>query len=210
MTTKNTVSPINSEIIKEVITSMANSFALKERESAAKVFSQEELNTASELIKTGNWRDFHHKFNRPLEKASSGILNTVLKPEDYQLRYIFENCSYIQRQIASLIIPLEGMGCSSDKARAVIDKMVDFYLNGNEIYWNREAEYTYHMPIEVFCTQESILSFLNALLYLNSGQPALYLQYMMEWNDRLNFLNKEDLNRLANAASSKAPYQVGD
>jgi hypothetical protein len=51
-------------------------------------------------------------------------------------------------------------------------------MTENEISWDYSAEYTYHLPKQIFTTHSEIIEFFNGIHHLYYGNPDAYIKAM--------------------------------
>lgn len=144
------------------------------------VFHQEENDFYKELSKDvkktdiDNHEDFYRKLVRPAEKYWSGFIRTELS-ENKEMDFFLIHSSFIQNNFRYWIEKKEGSACCSDKSRAIMKRLYNWFKDDKEIVFDKDEEYTYHHPKKVFTTHEEIVSFYDALHYLHYGNPNHYL-----------------------------------
>lgn len=68
----------------------------------------------------------------------------------------------------------EGIGCSGDKSRTILDRLLQYYLTGKEVVFDPGEQYTFGHPTTVFTTHREIAEFFEGLYALYYGNPELY------------------------------------
>lgn len=111
---------------------------------------------------------------RPLDKVVDGVLQAA-HPTSHQARFICKHSSFVQSHFARVILQVEGNGCSTDKARAIVRKLLLFYTRGEHIQFDRTGTYTFFVPEKIFTTHEPIVSFFEGVYQMYYGQPGPYI-----------------------------------
>lgn len=121
--------------------------------------------------------DFYYKLIYPHKQFLHGLIRTTISSSE-DIIFLLINSRYVESHFNKLIITKEGLGCSSDKSRAIINGLFNFFKTGKEIKWNYEQECTYHLPKNIFISQEEILTFYRAIKHLYYGNCEQYIKYL--------------------------------
>jgi hypothetical protein len=119
----------------------------------------------------------------------NNFLEMLIKTEIHDSRevvFLFSNYRFIDNHISKIIESAEGASCSADKARAILNGIRDFYIHGREIFFNPDAEYTFHHPEKVFTTHDEIITYFKALYDLYHGHYKPYLLAMQKILEQTN------------------------
>jgi len=88
---------------------------------------------------------------------------------------ILLNHRFYERHFLKLIEKNEGHACSADKSRTIMKTLLIYYKTGNDIVFNFEQEYTFHLPTTYFRDFANIKSFYLALNEFRYANPLLYM-----------------------------------
>lgn len=160
---------ITKEDIKTVLDSMLDSIDKGNVELYKKLIIDN-----SEIEDT---EDFYYKLIYPHEQFLNGLIKTKVSTNN-DIVFLLINSQYVERHFAKLVTTKEGFGCSADKSRTIINSLFNFFKIGKEIKWNYEQEYTYHLPKNIFTSQEEILTFYEAIKHLYYGDCERYIKYL--------------------------------
>lgn len=108
----------------------------------------------------------------PFKKFLGGYLSLHTSQEN---RFIYENYNFLDRHLANLFNKHEGMPCSHDKSRAVINRIVRYHDTRETIKFDKNSEYTFHHPKIIMTDHLSIMKMYNALKQLYYGNPDRYM-----------------------------------
>lgn len=113
----------------------------------------------------------------------AGIVDALLKrafPNSQEARFLFAEHAFVRVHFRNLFQEYEGSSCCNDKAGLVLRKLLEFYLNGKRIEFDKTAEYTYAIPTAIFTTHDAIVEFLDALQRLKRGYGDAYVGQMLK------------------------------
>jgi len=119
--------------------------------------------------------NFFYAVLYPWEKFIGGFLKYELKANG-DVEFIFKHSQYIDRHFCNLFRDKEGGACCADKSRTIVNKLLEFYATGKKIEFDYEAEYTYHLPKNIFKNHDGIIEFYVGLKNLLYGSPQKYLE----------------------------------
>ena len=154
-------------------------------ESMVDIFHKEEDDFYKELSKNvkpkeiENYEDFYRQLIRPAEKYWSGFIRTEIGKNN-DLDFFLINSSFIEQNFKFWIINKEGSACSSDKSRAIMNRLYGWIKDEQRIIFDENEEYTYHHPKKVFTTHDEIDAFYLGLHHLHYGNPQQYLSIISE------------------------------
>lgn len=89
--------------------------------------------------------------------------------------FIFQNSQFVERHFRYFIEKIDGRAYSADRSRTIIKALVATFSTGEDISFNYEQEYTYHLPEKVFRTHQDIIEFYQGVKNLFYGNPDKYL-----------------------------------
>lgn len=127
-------------------------------------------------LKINDYGDFYFSLAYPFEKFLKGMIQNTFGGCYADIEFILLNSQFIKRHFVRLIEKVEGHACCADKSTAIINELIRFYETGQEIVWNYEQKYTYHMPKKIFTTHQDIISFYQSLVNLFYGNPTAYIK----------------------------------
>lgn len=135
---------------------------------------------SSELVKDLEIKedDLEYVFMK-IDQFKKGLLMKFLTT--YKAIFLLKNKDFYKDHIESLIRPLEGYACLSDKSSFIIESLIRFYEKGTEINLDPNSEYTFMHPKKVLNTQDSIIDFIEALTRLLQGDIKPYMEYILKY-----------------------------
>ena len=160
--------------LSNVLTSIFEAMETESAESFSKVGELPEVIQAVKAVRKGDPDRFFFALQYPFKRIVESLLKREL-PNSHEARFIFEHSQFVENQFKTLIVHYEGSGCSSDKSSTVLKSLLRFFVEGKEIAFNYEQEYTFHLPVKVFRTHDEIVTFFKAVQRLHHGQPDLYI-----------------------------------
>ena len=133
----------------------------------------------SEIKQFNNWEEFYFAVLYPFEGFIEAYIKTNIA-EDNNAVFLISKSQFIERHFQKLIIKKEGSACCADKSRTIITRLINYYASGDEIYFNYDAEYTYHLPKKIFTTHSEIIRFYDAVKRLYYGDSDKYIIALAE------------------------------
>lgn len=127
--------------------------------------------------------EFQHHLVRPLEQLIDGVLAKELSPHS-AAAFLYRQADFVEHHLSYLFVRYEGLACSTDKARTVIRALARHFDTEDEIAFDYEQKYTFHLPKTVLRQHSEILAVFKALCSLYHGQPAGYLQVLADFEAR--------------------------
>lgn len=103
------------------------------------------------------------------------------KPEEIILNkavFLLNQYAFVDAHFTALIKQYEGWACSADKVRTITNRLLKHLVLGTPIEWNYNQEYTYHLPKEIFTTQEQVIEFFDSLYFFYYGRSDKFLAFM--------------------------------
>lgn len=122
---------------------------------------------------------FYFSVIYPFEQFTDGMIRAEVSNND-DVVFILKNQQFIESHFQELIKTYEGFACCADKSRTIIEVLLRFFMTGNEIKFNLDGEYTFHLPKIVFRDHESIIQFYNALKGLFYGKNKRYIEVLSD------------------------------
>ena len=121
---------------------------------------------------------FYHAFAFPVRQALDTLLRNAL-PGSPDGQFLFANSQFVDAQFRRVIEQFEGMSCCADKTRTVMRKLAQSLADGTVIEFDRTGKYTFHLPVKVFTTHDSVHAFFKAVQALHYGRPEAYLKQLL-------------------------------
>lgn len=125
-----------------------------------------------------DYEDFYHRLVHPYNSFLEQVINSQMGEQCWylkELKFLLLNSFYVEQHYLNLIQRYEGRSCSVDKSRSIMRGLTSFFKGNEEIEWDLEQEYTYHIPKKIFTTHKSIITFFDAIKSLHYGRIDKYL-----------------------------------
>lgn len=154
--------------LKDVFTSI---LSLAKREQVSLYLELIDNQVVKEAVVLANKEDisgFYYKILYPFYKFIDGLIECEVSPKS-EVSFILKNANYIKDHYARLFERIEGPACSVDKAKTVRSALLNFYLTNEEIKFNYEQKYTFHLPEYIFTDHKNIIDFFQAIESLSMG-----------------------------------------
>ena len=160
---------METEQISNFLSSLSGSI------DAGNIDLYKEIIKTSEIKQFGDYESFYFAVIYPFENFINGFIKSEIST-NHDVAFLMKNSQFIERNFQSLIEQKDGFACSADKSRTIMSCLINFYKTGDEITFNYDAEYTYHLPKEIFKTHEHIVLFYEGLKSLFSGQSEKHVK----------------------------------
>lgn len=108
------------------------------------------------------------------EKFIDGYLKHSFKNNN--TIYIYKNYYLLYKHLTRLFETHEGSACCADKARTILNVLIDYFEENKQIQFNYDSEYTYHLPKLILKNQEDVLEYYDSLIKLFSGNVLAYIE----------------------------------
>lgn len=160
---------LDTNDLKNVITTLVSSF------------DKEDLELYSDLIDRFKIKQYNRldEFDMgvlyPFRKFQRLLIQGLYNTNDNKLVFLIQQYSYVESHFQKLFQKYEGSFACADKSRTVVDRLFGFYTEGEQIKFNYDGEYTYHLPKILFKTHDDIISFYDAIVSLYYGNSDLYI-----------------------------------
>lgn len=154
--------------IKELLNSMASSIG------ASNVELYEKLSEGVVFMEVTCPQDFRYAFLYPHEEYIDGLIRSKIT-KDSDAAFILEQSEFIERYFLNWIQKIEGSACCADKSRTIMRRLFNFYKDGEQIVFDYDQEYTFHLPKIVFRTHGEIIQFYEAVKSLWCGNAEKYI-----------------------------------
>ena len=159
----------NEQSFKAVIRAMLNIHNDKSKSAFNAVSCSPAFDIAREQIKKRNTEHFYLLFLYQMEIPLQGFLESEM-PGNHRAQFLFQNGEFIERHYEKLFERIEGVACCADKSRTIMRGLAKFLLDGKEIVFDYNQEYTYHLPKKIFNNHKSIVDFFESIYALYYGQ----------------------------------------
>jgi len=147
-----------------------------EKKELLELISDNEIvQSAIKALQSDNIQMFDYVCRQITSPIDAMILGVNAK---HRANYDFavKNYRMTERNFCSLFKSIEGSACSADKSRTVMHGLIRFLRTGEEIKFNYDGEYTFHLPKKVFKTHEQIHDFFVALMRIQMGYPVEFIK----------------------------------
>lgn len=159
--------------LKEVIEGFSSLIDDENREVCQKLTECDDVQRALKAAQEGDIEYFNLYAVYPMQSAIAGLAALISPDKDAQ--FLLKHSEFVETHFEKLIVRHEGNPCCADKSRTIMTRLFSYYLEGKEITFDYEQEYTYHLPRTVFKTHNEIKSFYEGLRDLYYGCPEKYL-----------------------------------
>lgn len=165
--------------LQSVLTALLDNVNLDKIALFASLQDHPLLEEAKTFARNGDPERFRYALPYRLERIVDGLLQTVL-PGKREAHFILTKYQFLEANFKQIITREEGVCCCADKSRTVLRRLLNYYLTGDVVVFDRKDEYTFGYPTKVFVTHRQIVSFFEALHSLYYGNPDLYLKELQE------------------------------
>jgi hypothetical protein len=165
---------IDKQDFEYIIGSILNSGKKERKEIYLNLKENQTIKEAIELINKKDVDGFYYKILYPFNKFTSGLIESEISAKK-EVIFLLKNSEFIENHFSRLFEQIEGVACSADKARTIQSALLNFYLTGNEIKFNYNQEYTFHLPKRIFTNHKSIIDFFESLELLFIGYFDNYI-----------------------------------
>ncbi len=160
--------------LKSLFTGLANMAQAEEAESYETYKYNQAFVQAASYAKDNNFEAFDYLFLHEIEKPINGLLESICESDDFT--FLMLHGHDIEVHFAHFIKQFEGTACNADKSRTIIRSLLKHFRTGDDIKFNYDAEFTYHLPNTIFKTHDDIIEFYKGLRKLIiTGNPDAYL-----------------------------------
>ncbi len=128
--------------------------------------------------------NFHLQYLWPIEEGiDSMVTNYLSEFQSDSINFIYLHYQFLESHLTELFSTYEGGACCADKSRTIINSLVKHYKTGENINFNYEQEYTYHLPKKILKTHDDIISMYRTLRSLYYGNGLAYFKEMKKTID---------------------------
>lgn len=160
--------------ITNVLTAMLQSFENETATLGTELALDPRLADALEAARNRKPSHFHLHLIYRQERMSEALLSAADVPP--KARWLFQNYRFAKSHVQHVFEIREGSLCCADKARTILSAWLRFELTGERIEFDYSGEYTYHLPLDVLRTHDSIVTFCESLRMLHHGRPEQYVK----------------------------------
>lgn len=149
--------------------------ARREQVAAADAFAdQAAVSAAIEAVRAGKLTDFSRALTRPAEKVVRGVLAKEL-PGNHRAQFLFAHHHFVETQVRAMVEELDGLSCCADRTRTILRALTQHLMTKKPILFDYSQEYTFHLPVRVFRTEQDIVAFFSAVMELYYGKTAPFI-----------------------------------
>lgn len=109
-------------------------------------------------------------------RRGGGAATTVEDVVDGEMHFLFLRRSFIGQHVREAFVRFEGNPYCADKTRTVMRALDRRLIHGTPIVFDRDSEYTYHLPKAILAGEDDILGFFRALRMLDHGFIDSYIK----------------------------------
>ena len=162
------------EQLKNVMTGILSMVEDNNALSATELLKLDNVKKALKSAVDGDIEDFYFSVIYPMEGALDGVVQQV--SGNNMVQFLLIHGQFVERQFENIIKKYEGFSCCADKSRTIMNKLFLALLNDEEISFNYDSEYTYHLPKTVFKNHDDIIMFFNGVYALYWGKYEKYIK----------------------------------
>lgn len=161
--------------IENCLMNIFDAIQAKNKEDSMKLLGDAVVNAKESSYQLNNPERFNLFINSKLKNAVSILANELHKPsvckDTHKPNFIFENYSFLERNIEKLCEMRESRSCSGDKSRYILKMYLEYSIIGVVPVYNLERE-QYWKP--KFGDNEMWMAFCDGLYRLHYGNPDKY------------------------------------
>ena len=124
----------------------------------------------------GKYEEFYFLGLRDIESTGASIIRSVTK--DKKAIFLLTNYDYCENHFEKILEVKEGSACCADKSRFIARSLANLFIKNKPIVIDYDQEYTFHLPKEIFTTQEEILDFFDAIMRLYYADSVRYIKFL--------------------------------
>jgi hypothetical protein len=118
----------------------------------------------------------------PLEQLADAVLD-LAGAHSPKVRFLYSHLSLVERQFRAVIERHEGRACCADKTSFLLRSLLRFLRTGKPVTFDRDQEYTFHLPRTVFTTHGQVVEFFEAIHDMAYGRPERYVRAVVALNE---------------------------
>ena len=176
------MSKLNASDLENMFASMLDSFDKGDVDKVKSVYPESILSEYKESLENSP-----AMFSRLMESHKNGILLTIMPKEqlsNHNLKLFYQHYDFIENNFKSVINMKEGMPCSADKSKWVMENLEHYLKTNEERNPDYSQDFTFHLPKKVLNDTQTIYSFFKALMQFYYGNSkeyfVLYHQLMIK------------------------------
>ncbi len=170
---------ITEKSLQSVLGAMMGAIDAESAEAYREFANTPQALAAVDAIENGKFDAFYFALQYPIDKLIDGLLSQHTPRDAYDIQFIFKNYRLVERHLRRIIEKHEGAGYCADKSNSVLRALLRFLRTGQEISWNYDQEYTFHLPRIAFTDHATTFAFFKSLKNLQLGHPEPYLQALL-------------------------------
>jgi hypothetical protein len=170
---------LDKESISNFLTSFSDSIGKENVEL------YQNLNKESHILDVTDYEEFFFGVLYPFKKYISGLITSEIS-DNKDVIFILENSQFIEGHFQKMIKTYEDWPCCADKSRTIMKALLNYYKNDEEIVFNYDQQYTYHLPKILFKTHDQIIEFYEGVKGLYFGSLEKYLQAFVNVKNIVN------------------------
>lgn len=93
-------------------------------------------------------------------------------------QFLFRHIEFVESHLDKMFERFEGRGSCADKTSTVIKALARYYMTGEEISFNYDQEYVFHLPKKILASHVEIEAYFESLQHLYYGSPEKYLEQL--------------------------------
>lgn len=164
-------------MLTDFIKSLSNQLLLEEEKEKENILSgileNPEIEKAILCLQHGNIDRFRYTIAHDVSKITNSIIDHAISNQ--YARVLVKNYSFFEDHFTKLIKLKDGFASSHDKVITILKSIFKYYEHGDEIKFNYDAEYTFHLPVNYFTTQNQIIDYYQSLVSLLYGDFNEYI-----------------------------------
>lgn len=165
---------ISTEDIKGVLEGLSARITEDNKTIFESVAETDGVKKAVQAIKDFDVEKFYFALPYSLDNMLSGLVEACL-PELPKAHFLLTNSKFVSRHIRRNIERHEGSACCADKTRTIMGALLKFLVTKQEIVFDYDQRFTYHLPDKLFKSHAEIVLFFEALYQLYYGNSDAYL-----------------------------------
>jgi hypothetical protein len=120
--------------------------------------------------------DFNILLISPYDDFLDGFIREMFADDDDYV-FVLKNNKFIERHFRRVIEKVEGFCCCADKSRTILNALLRYYKHKEEINFDYNQKYTFHLPKKIFTPHSDIIAFYKAVKSLFYGNHKEYINF---------------------------------
>lgn len=167
--------PTKADAIKNTLTAMLSSLSGDDHEMYLAASADPMVQEAAQMARDRKIDQFYLALQYPVENLVRGLL-TAEMPGNADAHFLMAHSQFVEGHLKTLIKKYEGWSCCADKSRTMMQALLKYFLTDKPIVFDYTQKFTYHLPVKVLNTHESLTEFFKGLKFLYYGNPDHYLK----------------------------------